>query len=547
MPKFFVADLETKGYMGKFLLGGFYDGKKYKEFKKQDDFFNFLLKQKGICFFHYADYDLRYLYDWVQRKKIKADVPVVVKGKVVAWKIKNVLFRDSFVLLPASIKELAESFELKIKKLPVEDYQKLRRGKFLSQYLKNDVIILYQVLKKFYDFLGKKYLDKPTLASIAIEKFKEMFPENYKKIVEIPIWNDEFIREGYYGVYNKAFKRVIKKDDVRILKIDVNSFYGYQMMANPFPYGDYLMTKNPEKFIEKGYLGMVRAKAYCSKRLKLGILPVKTEKGTEFPTKKWIEGVWTTPEIQFAKENGYKIKLKEGIFWENKDYLFKDYIEYLAKIKENSTGAKKEIAKQLLVAFYGKFGQRREIEIIKRVKEPETGKMYLDKNLTLMHDFQYKRAPFFHPEISAFTTAYARIFIWKFCQEIGWKNILAIMADSLIIFDNLSADFKKKWFDQKRIGKFKIIGELKKAILLAPGVYAIKLTNGEEIIRNQGGVKEFNKLLTFKDFENVIKKKKKKWLQYSNLLYPEGFKTILKKRKRAKELKPIKREIKVLT
>ena len=550
---FWAGDIEARrGLRKKFLLGGLYNGRRYLEFKKEDDFMNFLLKINGIVFFHFLDFDIRFIIDWCQRKKIEiAQAPISVRSKVIEWKIRNVVLRDSFILTQSSLKDLAEAFEIKERKLPIKDYLKLRQGKQLSQYLKNDVIGLYKILKKFYEFIGWQNLNRKTIASIALAKFKEIDKASYQKIIEYPIFaaQDEFIREGFYSAYYKIFDPNITNKNQRILKIDCNSYYGFVMKDNYFPYGPIIRTKKLrtiENLIKEGKLGLIKAKVFSSKRLPMGFLPIKTAKGISYSTKKEFSGVWTSPEIEFAKNLGYEFKFQEAIFWNYKDKLFKRFINFLAKIKERFSGAKREIVKFLLVSFYGKFAQRREIEVFKKVEKPLVHRLYLDKAMTIASEKQKIYIPYFHPEISAFTTSYARIWMWKFCQEVGWKNIYAIIMDSLILKDNLNEDFKRKWFDPNKIGKFKVIAQIEKGIILGRGIYALKGINGKEIIKNQGGLKEYTKLLTFRDFEKA--KRKKIWVQYdekTGIRKPKSIREFLKGKGKLKEMNLVTRKVKI--
>jgi len=552
--KFWTGDIEARrGLNRKFLLGGLYNGRKYFEFTKENDFMGALLKINGIVYFHFLDFDVRFIITWCQKKNIVFQAPILVNGKVIEWKIQNTILKDSFILTQASLKDLLEAFELKERKLPIKDYSQIRRGKYLREYLKNDVIGLYKVLKKFYDFIGWQNLGRKTIASIALAKFKELDKINYQRIIEYPIFNlqDEFIREGFYSAYYKVFDPSITNKNQRIIKIDCNSYYGFAMRDNYFPYGPTFWAKTHKKIeniMQEGKLGMIKAKVSLSKKLPMGFLPLKTERGIIYPIRKEFSGTWITPEIEFARELGYEFKFQEALFWNYKDKLFKKYINYLAKIKEKSRGAKREIAKFLLVSFYGKFAQKREIEIYKKIKKPIPNRLYLDKNLTIVNEKRKIYMPHFHPEISAFTTSYARIWMWKFCQQVDWKNIYAIIVDSLILKDNLSEKFKKNWFDPDKIGKFKLIIPIEKGIILGRGIYALKGINGTEIIKNQGGLKEYTELLTFRDFERIKRSKKMIWVQYdekTGIRKPKSIREFLKKGGKLKEMNLVTRKVKI--
>jgi len=537
IPKFYTADTETTGGLtGKFLLGGLYDGKRYYEFDKEDDFYNFLINIKGTIFYHFLDFDIRFLIDWYQKHKGKLNTMPIMSAdkKVIEWRIGNAIFRDSFILFQSSLRDLAKSFNLSIRKLEIKDYQTLTKNRHLRKYLKNDTIILYQVIKKFYKFIGWQYFNKRTIASLSLAKYKDIDKESYHKIIMSPIYHKrdlDFLRQGYFSSYYAIFNAIILGNKEKIIKIDCNSYYAHAMRKNLFPWGLAREVKEKDKIMDLykngNKLGIIQAQASIPQGLKMGFLPMKTENGVIYPTEGIVKGLWTTPEIKYAEKLGYKFQFEKAFFWNFKGYLFKKYIDYLAKIKESSVGAKRTIAKNLMVSLYGKFAQRGKVAIFKHTDQPITNKAYLDDDLTILEDEKYIRTPYSHPEISIFTTAYARIFLWKLCEEIGWQNIIAIMADSIIMKDNLSNEFKKKWIDPIKVGKFKIVSVIKKGIILARGVYALEDISGQEIIRNQGGVKEYNKMLKFKDFEKAIKSNKKVWKQYQNIKNPIPINAVL--------------------
>ena len=229
-----------------------------------------------------------------------------------------------------------------------------------------------------------------------------------------------------------------------------------------------------------------------------------------------------------AKKLGYVFEYEEAIFWQFKDRLFQRYVALFGRAKERAHGAKRVIAKQLLVSLYGKFAERRRVTVLRKTDRPIRGKRYLDDDFTIYEDTQYIRKQYSHPEISVFTTAYARITFYKFCEEVGWNNIYAIISDSLIFRGHLSRAFRRRWIHSSRIGKFKVVSRVDRAIILARGVYALKDVNGEETIRNQGGMSSYNKLLTFADFEAINQKNKKVWVQYRGAKKPNTVYTFLK-------------------
>ena len=553
--KFWSGDIETKGgFGGKFLIGGLFDGRKYFSFSNINDFMNFLLEIEGTVFFHYLDFDIRVILEWCLNHKIELKTNPIISGdkRIISWKINNLTLRDSFILTQSSLGDLATSFHLADKKLTVKDYHFSADTPRLRRYLKRDVIILHQSMNKFFDFIGWENFKKRTIASISMAKFKEIDLQSYKRIVESPIYADtnEFLREAYFSGYYATFQDKIDDVERNTYKIDVNSYYAHSMRVNFFPWGGVIKTRNQNEIIsllDKGKLGVIEAKAIIPPGLKIGFLPYKTENGVQYPISGNITGKWTSSEILRAKQIGYEFKFKKAIFWQFQDKLFFKYISRLSHIKEKSTGAKRAIAKQLLVSLYGKFAQKRDISKIRRTDYPFPGHLYLDDKMTISEEKKYIRTPYSHPEISIFTTAYARIFLYDFCEKAGWENIYSIIADSIILRTNMTSSFRKKWIHPTKVGKFKIVSEIERAIILGRGIYALKDRNTKEMIRNQGGLKEYNKLLTFDDFERAAKKKNKIWNQYNNLKRQKTVYSFLKGKSKIREEVKVSRKVKIKT
>ena len=494
-PKFYTGNLVYQGFTKKFISAEIYNGKKHFRFRKRGEFLKFILNLNSTLFFYDLDDAIRTIFEWCQEKKIKIDTSPFLSSdnRIIEWKIKNTIFRDALSLLQESLKNLADSFGIKKEKR------------------KNNTILLYEILKKFWDFVGWENFDKKSISSVALAKFKKIDKNAYNQITEYPIYPEKFnfIKKAFFPSYYYTFQDTFenKSNEKMIIKIDCNSFYGAMMRKNLFPWGyltEYKNKKEILKHFKKDELGIIEAKVKIPKNLPMGFLPVKRKERIDYPVGKTIKGFWTTPEIKYAQKLGYKFEFKKGVFWSFKSHLFRKYINYLAKIKENSKGAKRTIAKFLLVSFYGKFAQRRELSFFKYTEKPVFEKMYLDRNLTLVEEKKYIRAPFSHPEISVFTTSYARIFMWKLCEKIGWEKVYSIINDSLII----EADEKffkkfKKLLDNNKVGKFKIEGIIEKGIVLAHGVYSLKTIDGREIIKYQGVPNESRTLKSFKDFEKI--------------------------------------------
>lgn len=88
----------------------------------------------------------------------------------------------------------------------------------------------------------------------------------------------------------------------------------------------------------------------------LGLLPVRSSSGINFPLGKWY-GWYFSEELKFAKENGYVIKVLKGYNFNREKDVFKDYINKVYNIKSNPiNNTQKSMAKSLLNNLLGRFG-----------------------------------------------------------------------------------------------------------------------------------------------------------------------------------------------
>ena len=109
----------------------------------------------------------------------------------------------------------------------------------------------------------------------------------------------------------------------------------------------------------------------------------------------------------------------------------------------------------------------------------------------------------------------------------------------------LTASIYASCYGLKHVVIGKLVGgqlNLAPDILNFPG---FKNINGTEIIKNQGGVKEYNKLLKFNDFEKIKKDKQRFWQQYSDIKRPRTIYSYLKGKSKLKEEQINKRKIKM--
>lgn len=87
----------------------------------------------------------------------------------------------------------------------------------------------------------------------------------------------------------------------------------------------------------------------------LGLLPEKSAKGLIFPNGK-LDGVWSSEELKFAKDNGYKIKVVQDYQFNRVSKVFDEYVLELSKLKDTLKDSSRQIFKSLLNNLLGRWG-----------------------------------------------------------------------------------------------------------------------------------------------------------------------------------------------
>jgi hypothetical protein len=243
----------------------------------------------------------------------------------------------------------------------------------LIEYCKADVVGTYQLYKKLNEpFMRFKLsvLDLFTLSQGAFTIVKRIWKKKGIYQERIPRKKDDFFREAIYGGRCEVFKREftssqyedIKKGNVKyedvndyMRALDVNSLYPSAMACNKYPVGDAKFTTTHKN----DKLGIYKVRATKPKTLKYPILCSKKDNSYNLDDE---EGTYTSVDIEQAKKYGYTFKILSGYYWEESEYVFKEYVEEFFEIKRNSEKGSPQYqnAKLMLNAPYGKSIQRDE-------------------------------------------------------------------------------------------------------------------------------------------------------------------------------------------
>lgn len=369
-----------------------------------------------------------------------------------------ITIKDSLKLLPFSVKTIGKSFDTKHKKLDME-YKGFRyAGCEITEnerhYIANDVLVIAEALKIMFD----EGHNKMTIGACCMSEFKRGFDKQefeygyFPDLTKIELTErynvktvEEYIRYSYRGAWTYLVEEKANKVFYNGLTLDVNSLYPSMMSSesgNIFPIGrphfwcgDYI----PEKAQENNNFYFIRIKTQF--KLKKGKLPfiqiknnllyrptemLKTSdiydkksgnyyeyyKDSNGNTQKAIVTLTLTQEdykLILEHYDLYNFKILDGCYFAGESGLFDKYIEKYKKIKINSTGAKRQLAKLFLNNLYGKFATSTDSSFkVAYIKE--------DKSIGLMEIVENNKKSGYIP-IGSAITSYARCFTIRHAQE----------------------------------------------------------------------------------------------------------------------------------
>lgn len=315
--------------------------------------------------------------------------------------------RDSLKLLPFSVERIGKSFGTKHKKLDME-YKGLRyAGCTISakerRYIENDVLVVKEALEIMFNEGHKKL----TIGACCLSEYKnickksvsnqltyeEMFPDVYSIDIssEAHLYKTagEWIRRTYRGGWCYLVKGKENKIFTNGTTADVNSLYPSVMSSesgNKYPVGvpHFWVGEIPECALHSNryYFVHIRTRFY----LKPGRLPfiqIKTSflyKGTESLETSDVQDpdtgeyythyrdsngnlvstavdlYLTMTDYNLIKEHYDLVDLEviDGCWFYSQVGIFDEYINKYRKLKTESTGARRELAKLFLNNLYGK-------------------------------------------------------------------------------------------------------------------------------------------------------------------------------------------------
>jgi hypothetical protein len=515
------VDLETRSISGirKPYCVSIFDGKEIisfylSDYKDEDEMLTaavkFLMRYKyngyKVYLHNFSNFDSIFLMRILSNLSNKMN-PVIRKGRIINLRFEFskgyvLYFRDSYLLLPSSLRSLAENFQVESKgifpykfvnnenidlnydgKLPpitdfdnitVEEYNKYKEiytnktwnlREETIKYCEQDVRSLYQVLdifsKQIFELFRVDILRYPTISSLAFAIYRSNF---LKEGFRIPL-----ITGNLYYYLKKAYTGgsvdVYKPSGTNVYRYDVNSLYPYAMKNYNMP------TDNPVYFegdifsIEPNAFGFFEVEVTAPKDINIPLLQLRyeTKNGTKTiaPTGTW-HGIYFSEELYNAQKHGYTFKVIRGYLFKPRK-IFSEYVDALYDLKVQSQKGSPNylISKLLLNSLYGRLGMNPEKEshiIIKNEDEHQ----YLTDSITIQdiidlgngkelisyvvsqNDLDINQSANVSVVVSAAVTASARIHMSQFKTDSKF-NLFYTDTDSIDI---------DKPLDEKYIGEY---------------------------------------------------------------------------------------------
>nr|YP_010991015.1 DNA polymerase [Pappia fissilis]WOX61288.1 DNA polymerase [Pappia fissilis] len=325
------------------------------------------------------------------------------KGRLISisLKYKNYVihFKDSYQILPSSLRKLAKSFGVEQKSIfpysfvnqenislnyignvpefnffdniTLEEYQNYNNlfnnkpwslGDEIIKYCEIDVKALYEVLTEFnhiiYNLFQLNINNYPTLPSLAFAIFRSNFmKENSISQLSGKIFKD--IKNSYTGGSVDVYVPENSENDF-IYVYDYNSLYPAMMNNNEMPIGIPTYFEGDIRKIDPEAFGFFYCKIKCPKDLKYPVLQTHVNTPNGIRTMAALgeyEDMLFSKEMDNAKQFGYEFEILWGYTFE-RDNIFSDFIQFLYKLRLNypKSHPMNLIAKLIMNSLYGRFG-----------------------------------------------------------------------------------------------------------------------------------------------------------------------------------------------
>lgn len=353
----------------------------------------------------------------------------------------TIRLRDSYRLLPSTLKGLSASFDVPTPKQDITQYDIEHMREYMQnqpekfwEYLKADVLALQQVIQRFwqsiYDQKGSIGALPMTLPSLAFKLWRMTLDDSVQTPTERELLDLE--RKAYTGGRTECFDVAVA--DVSIY--DANSLYPSVMISGEFP------TSYAGAWVST-YRGKPGVYEITYEQTNRTVKPVLRDDETNAFTYTG-SGAYVHAEIELLKEIGGTVICTRGYEYDHTGPLFRDFISewYSERLEAQHRGdeAMRFVAKILMNSSYGKFGQQEIGEKVVLWSEAEIEAALNNGDIikplgifTVIEDERTTNQIFVG--VAAYITAYARIALYRQMHHVEacGGHVYAVDTDSVHI------------------------------------------------------------------------------------------------------------------
>lgn len=452
-----------------------------------------LSEENSTVYFHNLGFDGSFILDYLFRQGFEFTSEKVVgpreftsliskMGKfysiTVRWETGMLTeFRDSLKKLPMSVKNVARAFNLSQVKGEIDYHAHRPVGHVMTEeereYVKNDVQIVARALKIEID----EGMTRLTVGADSLAQYKSIMGKDFDRFFPVLASSiDSEIRRAYRGGYAYADERFRKKVVGAGQVFDVNSLYPYIMYSKVLPYGEPLYQANGVPEVTDEYPLFITCITFTAK-IKPDHLPcIQIKNSSMFVATEYVK-VIDEPVTMYVTnvdlalwEDHYDLEiLSYNGAWKFKGLrsFFNDYIDHWMKIKEESEGGRRLIAKLHLNSLYGKFATNPDVT----PKIPEFNK---EKDVVRLVEGEPEERNPVYTAMGVFITAYARELTIRTAQD-HYDRFLYADTDSLHLLTGVSG--KALDVHPTRLGAWKHEYDFKAGIFIRAKTYTELVTN----------------------------------------------------------------------
>ena len=390
-----------------------------------------------------GEYDYVYLFDSAKADAAarQAVVHPVMRGQsMIGFRVTKghhrTDLRDSYALLPASLRDLAAQLAPELPKLDIG----LAAGVTFDpgdpvhrEYAERDVTALLAVLVRFRAITSERFggtLPSWSAASTALRAWQQTLDPDMSYAPGHARAN-ALARAGYYGGM-VHLGSVAKHRGVAT--VDVNSMYPSVMRDGGVPAG---WSRPVTRYID-GQPGFYIVTVDVPRDQPFTFLPYRDPAGVlAWPTGRF-RTVISSLEIDAARARGITVTIERGSVWQRVDHPFGRYVDIIASLRAEG-GAMATVGKLLGNGLYGKFGAKPTSDEW-CISEASPGRDWWpaaddpeDRSLDGLwrRGGVPNRAPYLLPHWAAWITAGARLRLVELAEAIGAADVIYTDPDSL--------------------------------------------------------------------------------------------------------------------